>query len=132
MLNRQPGKALPYFLRLRRPNVFDLIKTYNLFTAVRDQALLLVEFDMELVEKDGSSSSDAENDKKERTKVESPLSTPALGTAAAGGGPQSPELRHAKSRTHKHGRAIQLLVDHSHSIPVSKSSFCRRRSLVLR
>lgn len=49
--NRQPGKALPYFIRLRRPNVFDLIRENNLFTAVKDQALLLVEFDRELMEK---------------------------------------------------------------------------------
>ncbi|KAG6812138.1 hypothetical protein H0H92_004137 [Tricholoma furcatifolium] len=46
--NRQPGKALPYFLRLRRPNVFDLIREHNLFTDVRDQVLLLVQFDDEL------------------------------------------------------------------------------------
>jgi len=50
-MNRQPGKALPFFLRLRRPNVFDLIRENNLFTAVQDQALLLVEFDQELMEK---------------------------------------------------------------------------------
>jgi hypothetical protein len=36
---------------LRRPNVFDLIRENNLFTDVRDQALLLVEFDQELFEK---------------------------------------------------------------------------------
>ncbi|KAI5121199.1 hypothetical protein M0805_006000 [Coniferiporia weirii] len=46
--NHQPGKALPYVLRLRRPNVFDLIREHNLFTDVQDQALLLVEFDQEL------------------------------------------------------------------------------------
>ncbi|KAI6097461.1 hypothetical protein F5141DRAFT_459754 [Pisolithus sp. B1] len=46
--NRQPGKALQYFLRLRRPNVFDLIREHNLFTDVKDQVLLLVEFDQEL------------------------------------------------------------------------------------
>lgn len=51
IFNRQPGKALPFFLRLRRPNVFDLIRENNLFTAVQDQALLLVEFDQELVER---------------------------------------------------------------------------------
>ncbi|EKM60081.1 uncharacterized protein PHACADRAFT_206282 [Phanerochaete carnosa HHB-10118-sp] len=50
-MNRQPSKAFPYFLRLRRPNVFDLIREHNLFTAVQDQALLLVEFDFELKEK---------------------------------------------------------------------------------
>jgi hypothetical protein len=49
--NRQPGKALPFFLRLRRPNVFDLIRENNLFTDVQDQALLLVEFDHELMER---------------------------------------------------------------------------------
>ncbi|KAI0684181.1 vacuolar protein sorting-associated protein 41 [Cytidiella melzeri] len=49
--NRQPGKALPFYLRLRRPNVFDLIREHNLFTAVRDQVLLLVEFDRELLDK---------------------------------------------------------------------------------
>jgi vacuolar protein sorting-associated protein 41 len=49
--NRQPGKALPFYLRLRRPNVFDLIRENNLFTDVHDQALLLVEFDHELMEK---------------------------------------------------------------------------------
>lgn len=49
--NRQPGKALPFYLRLRRPNVFELIKEYNLFTDVQDQVLLLVEFDHELMEK---------------------------------------------------------------------------------
>jgi hypothetical protein len=31
--------------------VFDLIRENNLFTAVQDQALLLVEFDHELIEK---------------------------------------------------------------------------------
>jgi hypothetical protein len=49
--NRQPGKALPYFLQLRRPNVFDLIRDNNLFADVHDQALQLVEFDHELMEK---------------------------------------------------------------------------------
>ncbi|KZS87523.1 vacuolar protein sorting-associated protein 41 [Sistotremastrum niveocremeum HHB9708] len=45
--NRQPAKALPYFIRLRRPEVFDLIVDNNLFTAIQDQALLLVEFDQD-------------------------------------------------------------------------------------
>jgi hypothetical protein len=49
--NRQPGKALPFYLRLRRATVFDLIREHNLFTDVQDQALLLVEFDHELMEK---------------------------------------------------------------------------------
>jgi len=81
LVNRQPGKALPYFLRLRRPHVFDLIREHNLFTAVQDQALLLVEFDEE---------------RKGKMDVE--------------------DIESAKGR---HGAAIQLLVDHTHSIPVS-------------
>jgi hypothetical protein len=80
LVNRQPGKALPYFLRLRRPQVFDLIREHNLFTAVQDQALLLVEFDQE------------RKGKMDEEDIES-----------------------AKGR---HGAAIQLLVDHTHSIPV--------------
>ena len=48
LINHQPGKALPYAIRLRWPNVFDLIRDHNLFTDVQDQALLLVEFDQEL------------------------------------------------------------------------------------
>ncbi|PVF96534.1 hypothetical protein CPB86DRAFT_807670 [Serendipita vermifera] len=47
--NRQPGKALKYFLELRRPNVFQLIRENNLFQDVQDQVLLLVNFDQELV-----------------------------------------------------------------------------------
>ncbi|KAI0748728.1 vacuolar assembling protein VPS41 [Daedaleopsis nitida] len=61
-LNRQPGKALPFFLRLRRPNVFDLIRENNLFTDVQDQALLLVEFDQELREKQKKDGEDVDTD----------------------------------------------------------------------
>ena len=50
-INRQPGKALSYYLRLRRPNVFNLIREHSLFTDVSDQVLLLVEFDEELMTK---------------------------------------------------------------------------------
>ena len=78
--NRQPGKALPFFLRLRRANVFDLIREHNLFTDVQDQALLLVEFDAELREK----------------------------RQAAG--------NEVKGR----GQAIELLVDHTYSIPIPR------------
>lgn len=84
VLNRQPAKALPYFLRLRKPNVFDLIREYNLFTAIQDEALLLVEFDQERVRADEKS-----------------------------------EGKTPGEEMSKHGRAIELLVDHTHSIPVS-------------
>lgn len=78
--NRQPGKALPFYLRLRRANVFDLIREHNLYMDVQDQALLLVDFDHELMEK---------------RKTEGIV------------------IYEEKSE------AIQLLVDHIHSIPVS-------------
>lgn len=84
LVNRQPGKALSYFLRLRRPHVFDLIREHNLFTAVQDQAYLLVEFDRE-----------------------------RSGTAG------ETEAKEVESDKGKHGAAVQLLVDHTHSIPVS-------------
>ena len=50
-LNRQPGKALPYFLRLKREGVFDLIRENNLQTDVKDKDMVLglVEFDWELM-----------------------------------------------------------------------------------
>ncbi|KAH9833885.1 vacuolar protein sorting-associated protein 41 [Rhodofomes roseus] len=80
-MNHQPGKALPYFLRLRRPNVFDLIRENNLFTAVQDQALLLVEFDHELMEK---------------------------------------RRRDGEDVRPEDSRAIALLVDHIHSIPIGR------------
>ncbi|UZJ51584.1 hypothetical protein CBS101457_000904 [Exobasidium rhododendri] len=73
--NRQPGKALPYFLRLRKPGVFDLIREHNLFTVIQDQALLLVEFEEDIKQ---------------------------------------------PSRSSKHGPAIDLLVDHTHSIPIPR------------
>ncbi|WWC72071.1 uncharacterized protein I206_106031 [Kwoniella pini CBS 10737] len=82
LINRQPAKALPYFLRLRRPHVFDLIREHNLFTAVQDQALLLVQFDQEREVPDN----------KEEVKGDSS----------------------------KHGAAIELLVDHTHSIPIDR------------
>ena len=73
--NRQYGKALSYCLRLRRPNVFTLIGEHNLFADVRDQVLLLIEFDQELKKK--------------------------------------------RNETDEKSYAIDLLVEHSHSIPVS-------------
>lgn len=51
----QPARALPYYLRLRKPGVFDLIREHNLFDAVQEQALLLVEFDHERLKEDASS-----------------------------------------------------------------------------
>lgn len=89
-MNRQPTLALPFFLRRRRPNVFDLIRENNLFTAVRDQALLLVEFDLDL-----------EKQQREEKGADG---------ASLAGNEEEPQKRN---------RSIALLVDHLHSIPVS-------------
>ncbi|KAF9535140.1 vacuolar assembling protein VPS41 [Crepidotus variabilis] len=97
--NRQPGKALPYFLRLRRPNVFDLIKENNLFTDVQDLVLLLVEFDHELMEK-AKAKNDGESDKEK-----------ANGDVK---GRRKPAEEDIKSE------AIKLLVDNIHSIPITR------------
>ncbi|GAA6055511.1 hypothetical protein JCM3770_006297 [Rhodotorula araucariae] len=82
VMNRQPGKALPYFLQLQEPHVFTLIRDHNLFTDIQDQALQLIEFDQEL--------------RRQKNKD---------------------EALHADS---PHGTAIELLVDHTHSIPIPR------------
>lgn len=79
--NHQPGKSLTYYLRLKRPEVFDLIREHNLFLDVRDQARQLIEFE-EAMQRDAKKDG-AEEDKQ-------PL------------------------------QAVQLLVDHVHSIPVQR------------
>lgn len=55
--NNQPDKAIEYNLRLRRPNAFELIQEYNMFDAVKDKAVLLMEFDQHLLEKEGETNS---------------------------------------------------------------------------
>lgn len=101
MRNRQPGKALEYFLRLRKPNVFDLIRQHNLFVVVRDQVVLLVDFDKELQEKQKAT-----------------LGSSAVDTAP----PPSPK---GKAKTIERSKAVALLVDHTTAIPVSQSSYGR-------
>lgn len=93
-INRQPGKALPYYLRLRKPNVFELIKENNLFPDVKDQVLLLVEFDHELMEKNKKTKEQAV--KKEFGK---------------------------ETKDDVKSEAIALLVNNIHSIPV-RFIFC--------
>ncbi|PWN35596.1 uncharacterized protein FA14DRAFT_160676 [Meira miltonrushii] len=82
--NRQPGKALPYYLRLRKPGVFDLIRDHNLFNVIQDQALLLVEFEQDLLKR------------------------------------SLPAEDKQQSLIHQKWRSIELLVDHTHSIPIHR------------
>ncbi|KAG8870756.1 Vacuolar protein sorting-associated protein 41 [Tulasnella sp. 331] len=91
MRNKQPGKALEYYLRLRNPSVFDLIREHNLLVVVRDQALLLVEFDQEL--------------EKSKQKQEAPKN-------------KNSGILKGKGKDKAASQAITLLVDHPHAIPV--------------
>lgn len=94
-MNRQHGKALTHLLKLRRPDVFEFIKQYNLLTDVQNQALLLIEFDQDLQQK--KSIKDVAQESRTDTSLEKSEDRP------------------------KHGTAIALLVDHTHTIPVRYS-----------
>lgn len=96
ILNRQPGKALPYYLKLRRPGVFNLIREHNLFPDIQDQALLLIEFDQDMQLRRKRSSRDGTD--------ASWVDVPDIST---------------EEGASRHGTAITLLIDHTHSIPVS-------------
>ncbi|KAK0565354.1 Vacuolar protein sorting-associated protein 41 [Tilletia horrida] len=91
MANHLPGKALPYYLRLRRPTVFDLIREHNLFMSIQDQVLQLLEFEEDLRKRDGPAGAASEASLKRSSILNKPS---------------------------KHGTAIDLLVEHTHSIPV--------------
>ncbi|TFK29012.1 hypothetical protein FA15DRAFT_678099 [Coprinopsis marcescibilis] len=99
--NRQPGKALPYFLRLRRQNVFELIRENNLFTDVQDQVLLLVEFDHELMERRKEKEQSAKGDVKSKDFAST---TPVSG----------------ETKQWEHSEAIKLLVNNIHSISINR------------
>lgn len=43
--DRHPERAIEYLLRLRRPDVIKLIQENQLYTAIQDKAILLLEFD---------------------------------------------------------------------------------------
>lgn len=101
ILNHQPGKAVSYLLRLRKPEVFDLIKEHNLFTDVQNQVLLMIEFSDELSREKSDQSTHEASD----AKVE---------------GPSETVTREERSSFRDYGAAINLLVQHTQSIPVSR------------
>lgn len=92
---------MSYLLRLRKPEVFDLIKEHNLFTDVQDQALLMIKFSDELNRKTLNRSNDERSDDKAKE----------LPTSPATQDEQSPR---------EYGAAINLLVQHTYSIPVAR------------
>jgi hypothetical protein len=89
--NKLPGRALPYYLRLRKPGVFELIKQNNLLADINDQVLLLVDF---------------QEDAKRRL--------PRGPSKIADLGNKQMDVED------KHGEAIALLVDHTQAIPVCR------------
>ncbi|KAM3580631.1 Vacuolar protein sorting-associated protein 41 [Umbelopsis sp. WA50703] len=67
--NGRPDKAIEYNLRLRRPNAFELIREYNMYEAVRDKAVLLMEFDQYLLEEQDKAEPDESTPKKPPTEM---------------------------------------------------------------
>ncbi|WVO14232.1 hypothetical protein L204_101864 [Cryptococcus depauperatus] len=108
LINRLPAKALPYFLRLRKPYVFELIREHNLFTAVQDQALQLVSFDQE----------------RRQARSQTRLKEESKTGKAEGEVEDKQDLdtgeKYIEDIQNRHGAAIQLLVDHVHSIPIDR------------
>ncbi|KAF9186758.1 Vacuolar protein sorting-associated protein 41 [Haplosporangium sp. Z 767] len=98
-------RALEYFLRLRRPNVFDLIREHDLFSAVRDKAVLLMDFDQYLYDKTMKEKADAQALESEKPKdVTTEEQTP------------QPSAEEELTK----GPAVQLMVQHTEEIPIKR------------
>ncbi|KAG0255570.1 Vacuolar protein sorting-associated protein 41 [Mortierella polycephala] len=98
-------RALEYFLRLRRPNVFDLIREHDLFSAVRDKAVLLMDFDQYLYDKTMKEKADAQALESEKTKDATTME-------------QTPQPTAEEELTK--GPAVQLMVQHTDEIPIKR------------
>ncbi|KAG9300436.1 hypothetical protein G9A89_010061 [Geosiphon pyriformis] len=97
--NHEPDKALEYNLRLRRPNVFDLIREYNLFSSVQDKVVLLMEFDQHLLSLEEKKQDDAPENSQESN--ENSAKSPVITKPSE-------------------GPAVQLLVQNTESVPISR------------
>lgn len=97
-LDNRADKALEYFLRLRRPNVFDLIREHNLYSTVRDKAVLLMEFDQYLY---NQKSKEREEAKKGKRITE-------------------PEHEKTAEEELAQGPAVQMMIEHTEEIPVRR------------
>ncbi|OZJ04120.1 hypothetical protein BZG36_02827 [Bifiguratus adelaidae] len=65
----QPAKAIEYYLLLHKPNAFDLIARYNLFSEVKDKVMLLMDFDQELMRREEEAWAKSENGPAERERL---------------------------------------------------------------
>ncbi|CAG8436458.1 3839_t:CDS:10 [Diversispora eburnea] len=94
------NKILMECLAELRPNVFDLIRNYNLFSAVQDKVVLLMDFDQYLIsEKKNQLETEAENKEQDSSKKIEPV-------------------RKSKSKKDIEMPAVQLLVENVESIPI--------------
>ncbi|EAU82714.2 vacuolar protein sorting 41 [Coprinopsis cinerea okayama7 len=118
--NRQPGKALPYFLRLRRPNVFELIRENNLFTDVQDQILLLVEFDHELMERRRKEREEKEKAKEVEAKDGGVKAKDYAAVASSKPAAPATPSHEGEVKQWQQSEAIQLLTNNIHSIPINR------------
>ncbi|KAF9428093.1 Vacuolar protein sorting-associated protein 41 [Podila epigama] len=91
-------RALEYFLRLRRPNVFELIRDHDLYSAVKDKAVLLMEFDQYIYDQKVKEQLEAKKSGKEPADENEPKMTP------------EEELTQ--------GPAVQMMVEHTEEIPI--------------
>ncbi|KAG0246211.1 hypothetical protein B0O80DRAFT_409983 [Mortierella sp. GBAus27b] len=100
----RPDRALEYSLRLKKPDVFLLIREYGLFQAVRGKALLLMEFDQYLYDLGKNERDEARaNARKE---------------AARSGSHQDNIRELTPEEELVRGPAVQLLVEHTDEIPI--------------
>ncbi|KAG0200623.1 Vacuolar protein sorting-associated protein 41 [Mortierella sp. GBA30] len=107
--DEQADKALEYFLRLRRPNVFDLIREHNLFSAVRDKAVLLMDFDQYLYDQ---TKLEQEKVRESEPKDDKMKVVPSVQEEA----PPEPTAEDELIK----GPAVQLMVHHTDEIPIKR------------
>ncbi|KAF8929973.1 Vacuolar protein sorting-associated protein 41 [Haplosporangium bisporale] len=96
-LDNRADRALEYFLRLRRPNVFELIRNHNLYSTVKDKAVLLMEFDQYLYDQKFKEIEEAKKGKRTT----------------------EPE-KHEKTAEEEltQGPAVQMMIEHTEEIPI--------------
>ncbi|KAF9570876.1 Vacuolar protein sorting-associated protein 41 [Mortierella alpina] len=118
--DERADKALEYFLRLRRPNVFDLIREHDLFSAVRDKAILLMEFDQYLYDKKMKERAEARALEEKDAQESKNSNLTSKGTSAAADSDIAPAPEPTAEDELIKGPAVQLMVQHTDEIPIKR------------
>ncbi|KAF9282310.1 Vacuolar protein sorting-associated protein 41 [Mortierella alpina] len=118
--DERADKALEYFLRLRRPNVFDLIREHDLFSAVRDKAILLMEFDQYLYDKKMKERAEARALEEKDAKESKNSKRDSKDASAATGSDPAPAPEPTAEDELIKGPAVQLMVQHTEEIPIKR------------